>query len=101
MEEKFNDLGVDAIVGADLMYKVGITQDDLLDPQAFEKMRDIIAYLKTLPPEQRSLITNRVLTGKNVDKLSHMWGYIELSKKAEAKMKELNTLKEELSYYER
>lgn len=27
MEEKFNDLGVDAIVGSDLMYKVGITQE--------------------------------------------------------------------------
>lgn len=101
MEDKFNDLGVDAIVGSDLMYKVGITQDDLLDPQAFEKMRDIIQFLKELPPEQRSHMMNKVLTGKNVDKLSHMWGYVELSKKASTKMKELDLLKEELSYYER
>lgn len=101
MEEKFNDLGVDAIVGSDLMYKVGITQDELMDPRAFEKMRDIISYLKELPPEQRSLMMNRVLTGKNVDKLDHMWGYVELNKRANAKMKELDMLKEELSYYER
>lgn len=101
MEDKFNDLGVDAIVGADLMYKIGITQDDLLDPQAFEKMKDVIHYLKQLPPEQRSIMTNRVLTGKNINKLDHMWGYVELSKKAQAKMQELDLLKEELSYYER
>lgn len=101
MEDKFHDLGVDAIVGSDLMYQVGITQDDLLDPQAFEKMRDIIQFLKELPPEQRSHMMSKVLAGKNVDKLSHMWGYVELSKKANTKMEELDLLKEELSYYER
>jgi hypothetical protein len=101
MEDKFNDLGVDAIVGSDLMYKVGITQNDLAHPQAFEKMRDIIQYLKQLPPEERSHMMNKVLTGKNINKLDHMWGYIELSKKAQDKVKELDLLKEELSFYER
>jgi hypothetical protein len=42
MEEKFNDLGVDAIVGGDLMYKVGITEWDLREPQKFEKMKEKI-----------------------------------------------------------
>lgn len=100
MEDKFNDLGVDAIVGSDLMYRTGITADDLRNPQSFEKMRDIIAYLKEVPPEQRSYLFNKVLAGKNVDKLEHMWNYIELSKRREAKEAELNLLEEELSFYE-
>lgn len=100
MEEKFQDLGVDAIVGADLMYKVGITQSDLMIPQNFEKMRDIIQYLKQIPPEQRGVVTSRVLVGKNVDKLDHMWQYVKLAEKKAEKQKELELLNEEISYYE-
>lgn len=101
MEEKFNDLGVDAIVGADIMYKVGVTQDDLRIPGNFEKMKDVISYLKTLPPEQRSLVTSKVLAWKDSNKLDHMWAYTNLSKQFDEKSKELARLKEELSYYER
>jgi hypothetical protein len=100
MEEKFQDLGVDAIVGADLMYKVGITQSDLMIPQNFEKMKDVIQFLKQVPPEQRGAITSRVLVGKNVDKLDHMWQYVKLAEKKAEKQKELDLLNEEISYYE-
>lgn len=100
MEDKFNDLGVDAIVGSDLMYRVGLTEQDLVLPGNFEKMKDIIAFLKELPPEQRSHMMSKVLTGKNVDKLDHLWGYVELTKKSMAKRKELDLLNEELSFYE-
>lgn len=101
MEEKFNDLGVDAIVGSDLMYRVGITEQDLRIPGNFEKLKDVISYLKELPPEERSLMMTKLLTGKNVDKLDHMWGYISLSKKYNEQKKALDLLNQELSYYER
>ena len=88
MEDKFNDLGVDAIVGSDLMYRVGLTEQDLVLPG------------KELPPEQRSHMMSKVLTGKNVNKLEHLWGYVELTKKSLSKKKELDLLNEELSFYE-
>lgn len=100
MEEKFNDLGVDAIVGSDLMYKVGISESDLIIPGNFEKLKDVISFMKELPPDQRSFMMSKVLASKNVDKLSHMWAYVELSKKQMSKQKELDLLKEELSFYE-
>lgn len=101
MEEKFNDLGVDAIVGGDLMYKVGITEWDLRQPEKFEKMKEIISYLKEIPLEERSVVFNKVLLGKNVDKLDHMWGYVSIAKKYNEAKKGLDILREELSYYER
>lgn len=101
MEEKFNDLGVDAIVGGDLMYKVGITETDLRQPGNFEKMKDIISFMKELPPEERSHTFNKILLGKNVDKLDHMWGYVLIAKKFNEAKKGLDLLREELSYYER
>ena len=101
MEEKFNDLGVDAIVGGDLMYKVGITEWDLREPQKFEKMKEIISFLKEVPPEERGIIFNKVLMGKNVDKLDHVWGYVSVAKKYNESKKNLDILRQELSYYER
>lgn len=101
MEEKFNDLGIDAIVGGDLMYKVGITEDELRLPGNFEKMKDIISYMKELPPEERGVVFNRILMGKNVDKLDHMWGYVSIAKKYNEAKKGLDLLREELNYYER
>ena len=101
MEDKFSDLGVDAIVGGDLMYKVGITEWDLRDPSKFEKMKDIISYLKEIPPEERGVVFNRVLMGKNVDKLDHMFGYVSISRKFNEAKKNMDLLREELSYYER
>lgn len=101
MEEKFNDLGVDAIVGSDLMYKVGISESDLIIPGNFEKMKDIISYVKELPPEERGVVFNKVLMGKNVDKLDHMFGYVSTAKKFNEAKKNYDLLREELSYYER
>lgn len=99
MEDKFNDLGVDAIIGSDLMYRVGLTEQDLVLPGNFEKMRDIVSFLKELPPEQRSHMMSKVLTGKTTGKLDSLWGYVELTKKQIAKRKELDLLNEELSFY--
>jgi len=101
MEEKLNDLGVDALIGADIMYKAGVTEQDLKNPQSFEKMRDVISYMKNIPPDHRSFMMSNVLTGKNVNKLDHLWGYVKLSEQMGAKKKELDMLKEQMGFYEK
>jgi len=101
MDEKFNDLGVDAVIGGDLMYKVGITEEDLRYPANFEKMKDVIAFLKGMPKEERDFFADRILAGKNVDKLDYLWNYIELTKKSEQKKTEFENLKKLISAYER
>ena len=101
MEEKFNDMGIDAITGTEVMALAGVSQYEAKNPIVFEKLKDVISYMKTVPPDQRSFFMNRVVAGKNVDKLDHLWGYVELNKRRDSKMKELEMLKEELSFYEK
>lgn len=101
MEEKLNDLGLGTFLGVDIINTVGVMPESLDNPAVFEKIKDIADYLKTVPPEHRSYFMNRVTVGKNVDKLDHLWGYVELNKQKDSKMKELERLKEEINFYER
>lgn len=100
MEEKLNDLG-GVFVGVDIMSATGVSPEAMDNPVIFQRVKDIADYLKTVPPEHRSYFMNKVTVGKNVDKLDHLWGYVELNKQRDVKMKELDKLKEELSFYER
>ena len=101
MEEKFNDMGVDAWTGSEIMRMSGVSTSDIKSPPVFNKLMDIVQYVKDMPAEHRSFFMNKVTAGKNVDKLEHLWGYVELNKRKDTKMKELDSLKEELSFYER
>lgn len=100
MEDKFKDLGIDAILGSDIMWKLGITEDQLKLPGNFQKMKDVISFLREIPTEEIGRTLTKVIVGKNIDKLDHMWQYSILSKKKMQLKKELNSLEEEISYYE-
>ena len=101
MEEKLNDIGIGAMFGLELLHATDVSQDSIGNPVIFEKIKDIADYLKTVPPDQRSYFMNKVTVGKNVDKLDHLWGYVELNKQRDSNMKELERLKEEINFYER
>lgn len=101
MEEKFNDMGIDALTGSEVMMRVGVSPSDLRSPQTFEKVKDIMQFMKTVPQGDRSYFLNKITAGKAVNKLDHVWGYVELSKKRSEAEKTLNQLKEEISFYER
>jgi len=101
MEDKFNDMGVDAFTGSEIMRMAGVSTSDIQSPPIFQKLIDITSYIKTIPPEHRSFFMNKVTAGKNVDKLDHLWGYVELNKRRDSKMKELDSLKTEIGFYER
>jgi len=101
MEEKFNDLGVDALTGTEIMGLADVTTTDLADPIRFQRFKDVLDYVKTIPHEHRSYFIRKAVTGKNVDKLDHLWGYVELNKRKDLKAKELKKLDEEIGFYER
>lgn len=81
IERQFEDLGVDAITGIQLMRSLNISPDDFLDSSRFLRFKDVIDYFKNIP--DREYILNKVTIGKNVDKLDHIWGYTQLSKQKE------------------
>lgn len=100
MLDKFEDLGVDALVGTEIMHLTGVTPDELQNAAIFQRVKDIMDYVKRLP--NRSGFINRVLVGKNVDnKLEHLWGYVELQKRRDSKINELKQLEEEIGFYEK
>lgn len=101
MEDKFNDLGVDAIVGADIMYSLGIHEQEIKNPLAFEKLKDVISYIKDIPPQDRSFFMSEVLANKSSGKLDHLFNYIQVHKKYELKKMELESVKKELDFYKR
>lgn len=101
MEEKFYDIGIDAITGTEIMDTLGLHQDDLVDAKKFEKVKDVVAFLKQVPALERRPLMNRIVLGKNVDKLEHFWGFSQLYQQRVAKESELARIKDEISYYER
>lgn len=88
---KFEDLGVDAIVGTRLMSVLKLTPNDFLYPEKFMKLKDVIGYFKDVPDFER--VVNRITVGKMVDRLDHVWGYAELNNQlSKAKAKQQDAL---------
>lgn len=91
IERQFEDLGVDAITGVKLMQLTGISSDDFIDPVRFMRFKDVIGFFKDIPDKE--YLINRVLLGKVVDKLDHLWGYTQLLQQrasTENRIKELS-----------
>lgn len=106
IERQFEDLGVDAITGIQLMNSLNINPDDFYDEARFLRFKDVIEYFKNIP--DRDYILNKITIGKNVDKLDHVWGYTQLTKQKETvknsisgemtKLKTLEDLGDEMSH---
>lgn len=77
IERQFEDLGVDAITGIELMRQLNINPTDFIDTARFMRFKDVIDYFKDIP--DRSYLFNKITIGKNVDKLDHVWGYTQLA----------------------
>lgn len=82
IERKFEDLGVDAITGVNLMRLLNLGPDDFIDPTRFERFHDVIKYFKDMPDV--NYIVTKLAVGKPVDRLDHVWGYVELARQKAA-----------------
>jgi hypothetical protein len=94
-ESKFNELGVDAVSGVNLMEWLGISPIDLSDTARFLKFKDVIDYFKQFPPDTQRYLIKRAVNNKNVDKLNHVFEYSELLKNKRAVEEALEKLKVE------
>ena len=98
IDQQFDSLNVSAIEASDIMATLEMSNHEIDDPVRFQRFKDIIDYVKTVPDKR--FFINKAIAGKSVDKLNHLWGYVELNKRKDAKRKELAKLDEEISFYE-
>ena len=97
----FSDLGIDAVSGTEIMNALEMPVYDLQDTFKFNRLQEVMGYLKTVPEEARLGIIRKITVGKPVDnKLDHVWGYVKLRVQAEQQSTALDNTKKELSYYE-
>lgn len=81
IETAFNELGIDAATGVELMDWLQISPIDLGDPTRFSKFHSVIDYFKQFPVDTQRYLIRKAINNKNVDKLNHVWEYAELLKR--------------------
>lgn len=77
-ERTFQDLGLDAITGVELMDSLGVSLMDVSIPQRFHRLHAVIDFLKQFPEDTRRFLISKAVRGKSVDKLDHMFEYVNL-----------------------
>lgn len=98
--DKFGELGIDPIQGADIMRLANITVDDLNNTQQFSKVREIMEFYGARP-DGRYQIT-KLLSGKpGINSIDHLCSYARMRTNYEGLLKQADELKNQLYYYER
>lgn len=94
-ETAFNDLGVDAVTGTELMEWLGISPADFVEPLRFSRFHEVIDYFKDMSPDTRRYMIRRATHNKNVDKLQYVWEYTQLLKQKRSMEESMEKLKNE------
>jgi hypothetical protein len=96
-ESIFEELGVSAITGVNLLDWLSISPEELSIPQRFSKLQGIIGFLKSFPEDTQRFLVNKATRGKQVDKLDHMFEYTNLLTKKSEHEQELKMIEQEKS----
>lgn len=95
-----NDMGADPFVTGELIQMVGLDPEMLSNPVVFNRMKDVIDYVKNAPDKR--YFVNKAIGGKNIEnKLDHLWGYVELHKQKDDFTRKIKNIDEEISFYEK
>jgi len=98
--DKFTEMGIGAIEGADIMKLANISVDDLHNNQQFSKIREIMQFYGNRPDGRYRI--SQLLAGKpGINSIDHLCSYARLRTGYESAMKTADELKEQLYYYER
>ena len=89
VETAFSDLGVNAIIGTEMLDLLGLSSVDLQIPQRFSRLQSIISYFKDLPEDTRRFLITKATRGKMVNRLDHVFEYMNLLKNKAARQQEL------------
>jgi hypothetical protein len=91
--DEFSRLQVDPLEGTEIMEQLGTQTYDLMIPQKFNKLRDVIQFFQG--KEDRRYIINQLVASKPIsNKLDHVWSYVQLRKDHNAALNELQRLLE-------
>lgn len=77
-ERKFEELGIDPINAVKIMSLLDISVSELGIPQRFERFKDILSFLKDFPEDTQRFFIMKATAGKQIDKVSHMFEYVNL-----------------------
>lgn len=98
IQERFNDLGVDAILGTKMMKAMMVTPVDFIDPARFMKFKETLDFFKKYPELEYKI--EKICLAKMVDRLEHVWGYTNLLTQKMAKEESMKSLNEKKSMLE-
>lgn len=91
----FDDAGVDAIKGSEIMGLLDLTPEDFGIPKRFSQFRDVVDFMKGFSDYR--YVLNKITRGKQVDKLDHAWSYTALAKEKNNKLAQLSDLESKMS----
>lgn len=67
---------------AKIVFSLGLNSDDMLDPIRSSRIQETINYLAgTSNPE---LLITKLTSGKQVDKIDHIWSYFKVQEEKQA-----------------
>lgn len=81
MTRIFEDAGVDAIKGSQIMDLLDLSLEELNIPQRFNRFVEIADFMKNYSNFPH--VIRKICIGKDVDRLSHVWTYTQLAKNRE------------------
>lgn len=92
----FENMEIDPVDGAETMRLLGLGNNDIVDPVAFLKVKDIIDFFKGSVDKRYviNLVAGKPFA-KNSDKINHLYNYVDLKKASFAGMEKLKKSKQE------
>jgi len=87
MAQAFSNIGVDPILGAQIMEAIRANEEDLMDPKRVKKIQDIVRFFKNV--ENPENLIRRITSGKLENRLEHLWEWVELNKAQQEEMEKV------------
>jgi hypothetical protein len=96
--QQFNEEQDDLIDGGDTMALIGLSNDELINPTDYNKVKEVIDFFKGAP--DKAYIIRKIMKPGVDDKLNHVWQYVQIRKEhkeATVKIEEAKKIVNELS----
>lgn len=87
VQEALDSLSVSPIFASRLISALGLQPYELDDPVRFGRLEDVVRNISSHPDPW--FLIGKITSGKQVDRLDHVWGYLELSSRLARKAGEM------------
>lgn len=94
----FEDAGVDAIKGTEIMEILRLSPEDLSIPKNFQQFREVLSFIKGFSDYR--YVLNKITKGNVEDKLHHAWMYTKVAKEHQDKIQQRKDLEGKIASLE-